>query len=56
MVPVTTKPFMNNVVLSKMQRVSLHFFLLISTRIHQHITSCANRMKEDIDNVTKSGI
>lgn len=32
MVPVATKPFMNSIILSKMQRVSLHFFLLIPTK------------------------
>jgi hypothetical protein len=47
---------MNNAVLSKMQRVSLHFFLLISIKSISILTSCANRMKEDIDHVTKSGI
>lgn len=27
MVPVATKPYMNNVFLTKRQRVSLHFFI-----------------------------
>ena len=43
MVPVTTKPYLNNVTLSIMQRGSLHYFLLISEKINQHITSCENR-------------
>ncbi len=44
MVPVTTKPFMNRGVLPKMQRESLHFFLLITKKISQFITSCESRV------------
>ncbi len=44
MVPVATKPFMNRVILPKMQRASLHFFLLITKKICQFIISCKNRV------------
>ena len=43
MVPVTTKPYLKNVTLPIMQRGFLPFFLLISEKINQHITSCENR-------------
>jgi len=41
-VPVTTKPFLNSVNFSLLQRVSLHYFSLIKEKTNQHFTSCEN--------------
>ena len=41
-VPVTTKPFLNSVNFSLLQRVSLHYFSLIKEKNNQHFTSCEN--------------
>jgi hypothetical protein len=42
-VPVTTKPFLNSVNFSALQRVSLHYFsLIIKEKTKQHFTSCEN--------------
>ena len=41
-VPVTTKPFLNSVNFSLLQRVSLHYFSLIKEKTDQHFTSCEN--------------
>jgi hypothetical protein len=40
MVPVTTKPFLNSVNFSLLQRVFLHFFSLLEEKTNQHITFC----------------
>ena len=39
-VPVTTKPYLNSFNFSVLQRVFLHFFLLIKEKTNQHFTSC----------------
>jgi len=44
-VPVTTKPFLNSVSFSLLQRVSLHYFSLIKEKTNQHFTSCENGIK-----------
>jgi hypothetical protein len=43
-VPVTTKPFLNSVNFSILQRVSLHYFSLIK-KTKQYFTSCENRIR-----------
>ncbi len=56
MVPVATKPFMNRVILPKMQRESLHFFLLITKKISQFITSCENRVAGITTSALRDGL
>jgi hypothetical protein len=41
-VPVTTKPYLNSVNFKVLQRISLHFFLLIKEKTNQHFISCEN--------------
>jgi hypothetical protein len=43
MVPVTTKPFLNSVVVIILQQGIPAFFLSIKEKINEHITSCENR-------------
>jgi hypothetical protein len=55
-VPVTTKPFLNSVSFSLLQRVSLHYFSLIKKKLTNILLPAKTGLKEDFYNGKSSGI
>jgi len=55
-VPVTTKPFLNSVSFSLLQRVSLHYFSLIKKKLTDILLPAKTGLKEDFYNGKSSDI